>query len=127
MLKCDRDGVQDGVIGDPLACDFNPSVDLSDLMCPVIKPSDCFTTAQLQAINDLYNGPPTRQAGRSIPAKCSAPNCDERGTTSPGKKRLGPSKLMRSLAIPNYLFYEEDPGGAVLMFETSPIRRIPRA
>ena len=45
LLKCDaRDGVQDGVIGDPLACDFNPSVDLADLMCPSDKAgSDCFT------------------------------------------------------------------------------------
>ena len=75
LLMHARDGVQNGVIGDPLAR-FQPIVDLSDLMCPSDKAgSDCFTTAQLQTINDLYNGPPLiRQA--VYPGKMFGSDCD---------------------------------------------------
>ena len=58
MAACDgRDGLVDGLIGDPRKCDFNP---LSDLpACPVdISDSGCFTLAERMAINDIYTGPP---------------------------------------------------------------------
>ena len=35
LAKCDtHDGIRDGVIDNPLVCDFNPAVDLDDSMCP---------------------------------------------------------------------------------------------
>ncbi|MEE3011193.1 MAG: tannase/feruloyl esterase family alpha/beta hydrolase [Pseudomonadota bacterium] len=117
LLKCDiRDGVQDGVIGDPLACDFNPSVDLSDLMCPSDKAgSDCFTTAQLQTINDLYNGP-SDSSGRAVyPGKMFGSELRWAGYYIPWQgNSMGPSKLMGVAGDHmNYLFYEEDPGVTV--------------
>ena len=35
LSKCDaNDGIFDGVIDDPLSCDFDPEVNLADMMCP---------------------------------------------------------------------------------------------
>ena len=56
--KCDaNDGINDGVIDDPLSCDFNPEVDLADIMCTGdVNADDCFTTTQVQTIQAIYDG-----------------------------------------------------------------------
>ena len=58
LQKCDaNDGIRDGVLNNPLACDFNPSLDLSDFMCPSLSTGACFNQAQIQTIADFYSGP----------------------------------------------------------------------
>src|SRR4051812_48625773 len=59
LAKCDaRDGIKDGLIDDPLACDFKPEVDLEKQMCHGDANADaCFTKRQLQLIVDFYRGP----------------------------------------------------------------------
>ena len=114
LEKCDaNDGVQDGVINDPLSCDFNPAVDLSDAMCPSGSSTDsCFTTAQLQTINHLYNGP-SDDSGRAVyPGKMFGSETRWPGYYIPWEgNNMGPSKLMGVAGDHmNYLFYEEDPG-----------------
>ncbi len=57
MDKCDGiDGLVDGVIDDPRACPFDALVDLPACVDDVDGP-DCFTLAQQDAINALYDGP----------------------------------------------------------------------
>ena len=58
MAKCDaNDGITDGVIDNPLSCDFKPEVDLAEMMCAGnVNADDCFTTAQVQTIQDIYSG-----------------------------------------------------------------------
>ena len=58
LAKCDANGgITDGVIDDPLACDFDPAIDLARMMCPGdVNADDCFTRAQVQMIEDLYAG-----------------------------------------------------------------------
>ena len=56
LAACDAgDGVEDGVLNDPRQCDFEPE-DLP--RCAGDRPADgCVTTAQLAAINTVYDGP----------------------------------------------------------------------
>jgi len=64
--QCDaKDGLKDGLIENPLRCDFNPSRDL-----PQCEGSDdgatCFTANQIAAVERLYSDP-TRQGKRIFP------------------------------------------------------------
>ena len=60
LAACDRnDGVADGVIDDPLGCDFNPDRDLAPHRC--IDGDDCFTRAQIQTVRDFHAGPRDRR------------------------------------------------------------------
>ncbi len=117
LQKCDAsDGLRDGLVSDPLNCNFNPDNDLSDLMCPSGSASDsCFTPAQLQTINDFYNGP-RDDAGRQVyPGKMFGSEPRWPGYYVPSaRNNMGPSKLMGVAGDHmNYLFYDQDPGVTV--------------
>ena len=52
-----KDGIRDGVIQDPLQCNFDPKTDLASKMCPGnVNAEACFTAAQVQTIQDIYGG-----------------------------------------------------------------------
>lgn len=54
--SCDAvDGLEDGLIDDPRMCDFNPSERLRQ--CSEGDGADCFTAAQIDAIEGIYEGP----------------------------------------------------------------------
>jgi feruloyl esterase len=56
LAKCDaRDGLKDGLVSDPLACDFQPT----ELACKQDQGSDgaCLTPAEVAAMQALYTGP----------------------------------------------------------------------
>ena len=56
LARCDEDdGVKDGIIGNPRACRFDPSV----LLCKRGEGSDCLTKSQVEAAKQLYAGPAT--------------------------------------------------------------------
>ena len=69
LAHCDAtDGISDGVVDDPLSCDFVPARDLSGMMCADNVNGDaCFTTAQVDAIQAIYDGP-SDSRGRSRPS-----------------------------------------------------------
>jgi hypothetical protein len=55
--KCDAlDGLKDGLIENPLKCDFDPAKDLAHCSGNEDKP-DCFTVAQIAALKKVYDGP----------------------------------------------------------------------
>jgi feruloyl esterase len=63
--QCDaKDGLKDGLIDNPLRCDFRPSRDLP--RCEAGDRADCFTAGQITALEHLY-ADVTRQGKRYFP------------------------------------------------------------
>ena len=55
LAACDKDdGVVDGVVGNPIACRFDPAT----LLCKKNERSGCLTGDQVEAVRHIYSGPP---------------------------------------------------------------------
>jgi feruloyl esterase len=64
VAACDReDGLQDGLIGDPRACHFDPAV----LACAGTETEACLTPAQIEAVKKVYAGATTRSGQQLYP------------------------------------------------------------
>src|SRR4029079_13139181 len=64
IAACDKnDGVEDGVIGDPRACHFDPAA----LACTSAETDACLTTAQIDAARKVYAGARARDGRRLYP------------------------------------------------------------
>ena len=79
LRRCDAvDGVADGLIADPRACDFQPARDLP--LCADDKDrDDCFTPAQAEGIAQVYRGPRSTSGkpvyfGTPVGSEIFAPN-----------------------------------------------------
>jgi feruloyl esterase len=60
LTACDRsDGLRDGIIGDPIACRFDPAVTL----CKPGRTTGCLSSAQVAAAAAIYGGPKTSKGG----------------------------------------------------------------
>ncbi len=63
LAACDlQDGVGDGVLENPAACDVDPR----QLACPAADPAICLSEAQVAAARRLYAGPTNPRTGESI-------------------------------------------------------------
>lgn len=63
LAACDTlDGVKDGLIEDPRACHFDPSV----LTCKGAEGPECLTASQVAALRKIYNGPKNPRTGVQI-------------------------------------------------------------
>jgi feruloyl esterase len=63
LAQCDAlDGVKDGLIEDPRACHFDPSV----LLCHGAEDAQCLTQPQLDALQKIYSGPRDPITGEQI-------------------------------------------------------------
>jgi hypothetical protein len=113
LAKCDeKDGIKDGVVDNPLVCDFKPEVDLAKFMCPGDANGDgCFTKRQLQTIKDIYRGPYDSKGvqilkGLSLGSEFAWPlNILPHKTNN-----LFPTHLGYEVDHVNYLFYDKSPG-----------------
>jgi feruloyl esterase len=62
LAKCDRlDGVLDGILENPLQCEFDPA----ELRCKANPGDDCLTDAEVTTFSKIYSGPSMRN-GKSI-------------------------------------------------------------
>ena len=60
---CDKaDGIADGVIDNPEACDFDPAV----LQCSGANEPSCLTATQVDTVRMLYSSPANPKTGRAI-------------------------------------------------------------
>jgi hypothetical protein len=112
LARCDaNDGINDGVIDEPLMCDFEPKRDLAAHMCANDVNADaCFTTAQLQTIEDFYRGPYDSRGASIIKGRAFGA---ERGWTEYipyTGNQMFPTHLFNARDHAAFLFYENDPG-----------------
>jgi hypothetical protein len=115
LAKCDgRDGIKDGVIDQPPACDFKPEVDLASRMCSQDRNADdCFTRRQIQLIQDIYRGPHDSRGVQIYKGMDLGSEYDWARTIFPHKgNNMFPAKLLYGVDHVNYLFYEKSPGVA---------------
>ena len=113
LEKCDvLDGIEDGVIDNPPACDFDPDRDLAGMMCPDdVDGDDCFTRLQLQHVKDFYTGA-YDSAGQPIyPGHTLGSESEWIRLYIPNdRNRYRAGALGVTGDHLNYLFYETDPG-----------------
>ena len=63
LAVCDvRDGVEDGLIENPRACNFDPS----SMVCKANDASDCLTEGQVTALRRIYGGPINPRTGEQL-------------------------------------------------------------
>lgn len=117
LQQCDaNDGVSDGVLTNPMSCNFEPQRDLADLACGANGATDqCFTPAQLQTIADFYSGPYDSSGNILYPGKALGSELEWINLYTPtARNRNAPTMLVGPAGDHvNYLFYEEDPGVAI--------------
>ena len=113
LAKCDGiDGIEDGVIDDPRACDFDPDRDLRHLTCAGDVNGDaCFTRLQLQHVRDFYAGAYDSAGHRVYPGHALGSEAQWMGLYVPhAGNRYSAGALGVTGDHLNYLFYETDPG-----------------
>ncbi|MBI2822131.1 MAG: tannase/feruloyl esterase family alpha/beta hydrolase [Acidobacteria bacterium] len=113
LAQCDaNDGIRDGVIDDPTACDFKPAVDLAGKMCPADANADnCFTRAQIRTIEDFYRGSYDSRGVSILKGHAFGSEPGWASSTLPhAGNKLSPGFLSVSGDHLNFLFYETDPG-----------------
>ena len=113
LAACDaKDGVRDGLIDDPLTCDFKPQLNLAASMCPGdVNADTCFTKAQIRTIADFYRGPYDSK-GKTI-RKGLALGSEYGWDTSRlafKANNMIPGDLFYATDHFNFLFYKDSPG-----------------
>ena len=111
--KCDaNDGITDGVIDNPLSCDFDPDADLAAMMCAGnVNADDCFTTVQVDTIKDIYSGAYDSKGVSVLKGLALGSEFGWPGAVIPhAGNGLFPGHLGYASTHMNYLFYENDPG-----------------
>jgi hypothetical protein len=92
LKKCDaRDGIADGIISDPLGCDFDPA----ELTCKEGKAEGCLSPEKVAAIKKAMGGPKTSSGVQVYPGFLYdtgiTVNGPIRGILSPGPGIFGPA------------------------------------
>jgi hypothetical protein len=63
VAACDAlDGVRDGLLEDPRACNFDPA----SLLCKAADAPDCLTQGQVATLRKIYSGPKNARTGKQI-------------------------------------------------------------
>ena len=113
LEKCDAiDGIKDGVIDNPPACNFDPDTDLAGMMCRNdVNGEACFTRLQLQHVKDFYRGAHDSFGNRVYPGHALGSEAQWMGLYVPHRGNLYTAGALGVTADHlNYLFYETDPG-----------------
>jgi feruloyl esterase len=128
LAKCDeKDGIKDGVIDDPLSCDFRPEVDLAKWMCAGdVDGDNCFTKRQIQTIQSLYRGAQDSKGNRIVKGYTLGSEWHWSTRFIPHKgNNLTPSRIANADDHVNFLFYEKSPGVPVPVANPNATRYTP--
>ena len=113
LEKCDAlDGIKDDVIDDPPSCRFDPAVDLKAHMCRGnANGDDCFTTKQIQVLQDIYRGPHDSKGVKVFAGMDRGTEYEWERSMYPHRGNgMVPAKLIYGVDHLNFLFYEKSPG-----------------
>lgn len=120
LEQCDvgtaQDSIRDGVIDNPLACNFDPARELAAFVCAEGDAANaCFTERQIATITDFYNGPSADDGSSIYPGKTKGSELDWINLFIPHAGNAMNPNMLRGPAGDhvNYLFYEQDPGVAI--------------
>jgi pimeloyl-ACP methyl ester carboxylesterase len=104
--KCDaNDGVKDGLISNPLACHFRAE----EMSCAAgADPKTCLSDAQVQAVQNVYDGPSTSWGKSLYPGKPVGSEAGWQFWLLPPLNFQGGF----TFSFMNYLFFQKDPGPA---------------
>jgi len=100
LKKCDaKDGVADGLISDPLGCDFDPA----ELTCKEGKSDSCLAPEKVAAIKKAMGGPKTSEGIQVYPGFLYdtgiTATAGIRGILSPGPGIFGPAPTMMEVDV----------------------------
>jgi feruloyl esterase len=112
LARCDaRDGITDGVVDNPLACDFVPARDLAAKMCSNDVDADgCLTKRQLKTIEDFYRGPYDSKGTSIIKGRAFGSESGWTEYLPYAGNKMFPEHLFNARDHAAFLFYENDPG-----------------
>jgi feruloyl esterase len=112
LARCDsNDGIKDGVIDEPLQCDFVPKRDLAMHMCANDANADaCFTQAQLATIEDFYRGPYDSKGTPILKGRAFGAELGWTEYLPHAGNQMFPTHLFNARDHAAFLFYEDDPG-----------------
>jgi feruloyl esterase len=112
LARCDaRDGIKDGVVDDPLACDFVPSRDLAARMCAGdIDADNCLTKRQLTTVEDFYRGPYDSRGTSILKGRAFGSEAGWTEYLPYAGNKMFPDALYNARDHAAFLFYEKDPG-----------------
>ena len=112
LAKCDaNDGIQDGVIDDPPACDFRPTRDLARHLCPnELNGRSCFTRGQVQLVESMYRGAHDSKGRKVSTGFALGTEPDWASVLLPHAGNKLRPEFMEFVDYVNYLLYENDPG-----------------
>jgi feruloyl esterase len=112
LARCDaRDGITDGVVDNPLACDFVPARDLATKMCANdVDADDCLTKRQLKTIEDFYRGPYDSKGASIIKGRAFGSESGWTEYLPHAGNKMFPEHLFNARDHAAFLFYERDPG-----------------
>lgn len=109
--KCDViDGLKDGIIENPLACDFEPSRDLPK--CSGAETTSCFTPAQIAGLKVVYDGVRNSRGELlfpGMPVGGEAFTAGRNGVKTSGWSGIQPSFNLGDTFM-KYMAFEEPPG-----------------
>ncbi len=113
LETCDvADGIKDSVIDDPPSCRFDPAVEFKAHMCRGnANGDDCFTTRQIQVLQEIYRGPQDSKGVRVFKGMDRGSEYEWDRTMYPHRGNgMVPAKLIYGVDHVNFLFYEKAPG-----------------
>lgn len=110
LKQCDaKDGVADGMISDPLGCDFDPAV----LTCKQGETESCLAPEKVAAIKKIMGGPKTSEGIQVYPGllydtgiTASGPI---RGILAPGPGIFGPATTAMNLNVEKQAMQDAQP------------------
>jgi feruloyl esterase len=99
IASCDAlDGLQDGVIAEPMKCQFDPA----SLLCKGVESERCLTQPQVMTLKKFYSGPQNSKGERMAPGFLPGSEADPVGSMS--CRRCKASALNRASMFLDGLF-----------------------